>query len=214
MNYRVGIPGSRHARRLISLLVLIALLAAHVPIPTLAPGKDHSARFPCENRPCGCMSAEQCWSHCCCCTNAEKLAWARENGVTPPAFVVAAAENEAEPETPRSCCAQRATCCAEHDESGGSSCCESSKDSEPLVSEGRERDGDEMKFVIGIIAQHCQGLSSHWLSLPWMVADSEIPVEPSVLVVTMNVSQVRDVPDIADCPPTPPPRVEAISQSC
>ena len=34
------------------------------PLPSL-PGKDHSQRYTCENHPCGCRSAEDCWRHCC-----------------------------------------------------------------------------------------------------------------------------------------------------
>lgn len=45
-------------------------------------------RYPCENCACGCTSAEFCWDKCCCHTDAEKLRWANDNGVTPPGFLV------------------------------------------------------------------------------------------------------------------------------
>ncbi len=46
-------------------------------------------RFPCENCPCGCASADFCWDRCCCHSDAEKLSWAQRNNVIPPAFLVA-----------------------------------------------------------------------------------------------------------------------------
>lgn len=48
--------------------------------------KDSSQPFPCQNRPCGCKAATQCWTSCCCFSAAEKLAWAERNGVTPPIY--------------------------------------------------------------------------------------------------------------------------------
>lgn len=93
----------RHAtaelrRRLVvfSLLVSQVLTATGFPLPALAStnGKDTSRPFPCMDRACGCMSAEQCWRSCCCFSNREKLAWARANHVEPPDYVLQACEQE------------------------------------------------------------------------------------------------------------------------
>ena len=43
--------------------------------------KDRSRAFPCMDRPCGCGTAEQCFTSCCCNTPAQTLAWARAQGV-------------------------------------------------------------------------------------------------------------------------------------
>lgn len=44
--------------------------------------------YPCQHRPCGCMTAAQCWrGDCCCFTLEEKLAWAEANGIEPPQHV-------------------------------------------------------------------------------------------------------------------------------
>lgn len=208
MSLRLGIPGRHDTRRLVCLLVLASLLAAHVPIPlqVLPAGKDHSARFPCENRPCGCRSAEQCWRECCCHTNAEKLAWARENGVTPPDFVVAAAEKEEDASPARSCCSGRATCCSNHEGTEQTTCCDAHISP---CSEDRDDDEERTKYVIGIVAQHCQGLSSHWLGLPWMIPETEPAREHRTLNVPLFVSADCRLCEMADRPPTPPPRGEA-----
>ncbi len=41
-------------------------------------------RFPCEGGSCGCASAKECWSSCCCTTEVERLAWAIRNNIEPP----------------------------------------------------------------------------------------------------------------------------------
>ena len=45
--------------------------------------KDRSQPFPCMDKPCGCATAEQCFTSCCCHTPAETLAWARARGLEP-----------------------------------------------------------------------------------------------------------------------------------
>ena len=86
-------------RRLMSLLALLCLASMVLPLPIapvaqIDPGKDTSQPFPCQNRPCGCRSAEQCWKKCCCFTNSQKVAWAKANGVELPDYVLVAAKKE------------------------------------------------------------------------------------------------------------------------
>lgn len=72
------------------LLSVAFALTGFVGVPSAKPSACPSAeRFPCENCPCGCASAESCWDKCCCHNDGEKLAWADRNGVTPPEFLVA-----------------------------------------------------------------------------------------------------------------------------
>ena len=61
-------------------------------------GKDRSRPFPCMDKPCGCATAEQCFTRCCCNTPAETLAWARAHGVEPG--VIAALERRVGPAPP------------------------------------------------------------------------------------------------------------------
>lgn len=69
----------------------VATLAIPLPLPQ---AKDLSEPYPCMNCGCGCANAEMCWRECCCYTHAEKLAWARKNGVTPPSYVLALVERD------------------------------------------------------------------------------------------------------------------------
>lgn len=49
---------------------------------------SHEQRYPCEDHQCGCASATECWTSCCCHDDVERLAWAMANGVSPPEGVV------------------------------------------------------------------------------------------------------------------------------
>ncbi len=74
---------------------LVVALGIPIPAPELATGRKGGEPFPCINCPCGCRTADQCWRHCCCFTLSQRLAWAKDHGVTPPSDVVEAARDEA-----------------------------------------------------------------------------------------------------------------------
>lgn len=80
--------------RVTTWLVLVAyvLVVSGLPLPFGAArvdaaaekrlaAKDRSRPFPCMDKPCGCATAEQCFTRCCCNTPAETLAWARAHRV-------------------------------------------------------------------------------------------------------------------------------------
>lgn len=50
-------------------------------------GERNGERFICESDACGCASAHECWTSCCCHSLTERLAWAIREGVAPPADV-------------------------------------------------------------------------------------------------------------------------------
>jgi len=109
--FRIGCDDGAFRRSLcLTLLAVLTVGLVGLPIqfaPTHAPnGSAASAdrsgeRFPCEASACGCHSAERCWDRCCCHSDAEKLRWAADNSVTPPAFLV---RRVAESPAPRNCC--------------------------------------------------------------------------------------------------------------
>ena len=75
-------------------LVLVAALGLWPSRATLAhiAGQDteflpDAQRFPCESDGCGCQTPEHCWPSCCCHTRVQRLAWAIEHRVQPPATV-------------------------------------------------------------------------------------------------------------------------------
>jgi hypothetical protein len=177
-------------RDVMAVLTLVSHLAVTfgLPLPSLSSSKlkDGSRPFPCQNRPCGCLTADECWKgDCCCFTLEEKLAWAEANGIEPPEHVRPLVESrkgrQAKPKW-KSCCAESdsgseqsispsAACCA-HSQSTGSACCsqqshEATSNSEcPLcdrkpASNGREQKppaaGSGSWRIIGVFAQICRG---------------------------------------------------------
>ena len=81
-----------------SIVCWYALVASGLPLPvdafssSMAPSgmaseriasKDRTKPFPCMNKPCGCLSAKQCFQKCCCHTPAETLAWAEQHDLSP-----------------------------------------------------------------------------------------------------------------------------------
>ena len=106
-----------------------ALVASGLPLPWAAaprvdaaaatrPAKDRSRPFPCMDKPCGCATAEQCFTACCCHTRAETLAWARARGLEHAVREALARRADVRPVASRSggCCAavanDAAGCCA------------------------------------------------------------------------------------------------------
>lgn len=81
----------RHAtllRRCIGWLLLVVISVGLFGMPLPRQTVQKTGRFPCEDCPCGCSTAEYCWDKCCCHTDAEKLQWAADHGVDAPAFLV------------------------------------------------------------------------------------------------------------------------------
>ena len=164
-------------RRQHPILVVIALVAFVLGVTgwpiyrqVIGPnGKDLSQPFPCMYSQCGCRTAAQCWKSCCCKTMSQKLAWAKEQGVPAPAYVVAAAQREAAVPT---CCSQPKkvavkACCQAKD-----TCCESKQ---PAPTTGPD---SGWSFVLAVDAQKCQGLPQLWLQsgmvLPLVVTNTEV----------------------------------------
>lgn len=169
-----GLRSSRGAAfRLCAVAALVVYVIAATGVPLPVPGEKPSAggeRFPCEQSACGCMTAEQCWTKCCCRSLAGNLAWARDQGVRPPEFALTFARAQgldtshwdgpqkptekriliakAEVESPHGCCCCRAD----------QSC------PRPERSDNRRRDASDSRLVV-VEALACQGIAQAWLAL-------------------------------------------------
>jgi hypothetical protein len=169
------------SRRLVAVLTLVALVVGTtgIPLPTWA-GKDMSVAFPCMHRSCGCKNAAACWNSCCCNTNAQKLAWAKKNGVQAPAFVVSAAKSEADKSSSvaakKSCCSSTgkgrtvhtAVACqsSTRAKSTQKSCCSGRAHEQPTAT---------LNFVKLEDARRCQGQAELWLML-----SQALPAPPEI----------------------------------
>lgn len=207
-------------RRLTALVLLVMSVLMIFPIAmpvssrevdVESEGKDLSAPFPCQNRPCGCKSAKQCWKKCCCFTNAQKLAWAKAHRVQPPTFVVEAAKRE----TPRHTVAGQVSvekaqaCCT----ATGACHAGPAREKVSVSVPGQKRKSEsKSKFVIGVQALQCQGIDQS-------IFGQLVSVEPPAVSVFLfdNFDQGEVVPPLrcaplVPCdqePPTPPPRQAA-----
>lgn len=185
----------------------------------LQQAKNSSEPFPCMNCGCGCLNAEMCWRECCCYSTEEKLAWARENGVTPPAFLVVLANEEKHEHD-----ADRADCC-ENDEldaeelahlkpccrarilaqrQAAQQCHESDSCCDHLQHKSTQH---SVPGVLAFQALKCQGLSLTVSLLPPCV-----PFADELALDTLGVSTGRLVlfdqsyVGASDAPDVPPPR--------
>jgi hypothetical protein len=171
--------------------------------------KDHSTPFPCMDSPCGCKDAEQCWRHCCCHTLAERLAWARENGVTPPEFALAEARAQGidlhgvcDGDCDGDCHAGTKTCCC---------CCKSHDHDAEIASQASAAKSTNAKRkaasgVILLSALKCGGFAGDFVgvgvAVPPLANNWTFSLDPTGSVI----QQSAQLFDVAFPPPVPPPR--------
>jgi len=205
-------------RGVIAALTLVGHLFAVIGIPLPAvrssPVSSDSARYPCENRGCGCISAEECWKgDCCCFTLEEKLAWADERGIEPPEHVrpmVKARKNRS-----ASCCTRTAksNCCAKETEDSASAAdcpeCRRTKKSE----DDAESRSTSLVWIVGPIATKCHGLgAAPGVAFP----PATVPdcgcwaINPPHCIGTILVTSLNAISSEFS-PPTPPPKPERSS---
>ncbi|MEP0845287.1 MAG: hypothetical protein HRF50_00540 [Phycisphaerae bacterium] len=79
-------------RRAIGLVLAVIQFWGTVGVyPGYVQRAPTSLDFPCAGHACGCVSAEQCFSACCCFAPAVRLAWAREHAA-PTALIALIAQ--------------------------------------------------------------------------------------------------------------------------
>lgn len=210
MGKRLVRVAARGANPTLACLLILATLTGSVGFPMVAYApKDRSRPFPCQDHACGCRSAEECWKHCCCFTNREKLAWARKHGVTPPAFVAEAAENEAA-ESAHGCCGHRAGCHACAGKKTTQHCdgaCGKMGEAAPPRNKAANL---KSTLVLVDLARRCKGLARIWA-----LAATGLPprVDPGWSFDSRTVGRVVERPSfdpmIRLAPPVPPPKLPA-----
>ncbi|WP_168567067.1 hypothetical protein [Crateriforma spongiae] len=140
-------------------------------------GKPTDERYPCEDCPCGCASAEFCWDQCCCHTDEEKLDWADRNGVTPPAFLVqrvgrASPRLAVQRSTARQ--SENACCCCQNAGPVAAPAVTPQSDSDKPV--GGTTESCSPQVVLMWKAAKCRGLAAFWSMLAVaFVNDSDGP---------------------------------------
>ena len=179
------------------LLVVVASIFVHFgtvcgfPMPHHTPVKS-SAPFPCQHHRCGCVSPEQCWRDCCCMSMQEKLAWARDNNVTPPDYAL---------KKSRQRLAAGCQCCCSQ-----SSCKPSDSHRKSCEAEAGEQ--VEVEWIVGVHAQKCHGLSTEWVAAGAILPPPPTVTPPSFEPGLVELLTARPLlwRSISRAPDVPPPR--------
>jgi hypothetical protein len=192
-------------RTVTAVLLLVSVFVAFLPISIVTPlssnGKDHSTPFPCQDRPCGCRTAEQCKKKCCCFNTAQKLAWAKQNDVPASAVVdleLVVAKPVCEP-IPNS---TRKSCCSGHRVT------KASPKTLSRISKSTAKPRSRHKVVIGIVAQECQGLAQTLFGQAIFVIPQPAELKPfvesnGVRFISAGTLFLQRFIE----PPVPPPRL-------
>ena len=166
--------------------------------------KDRSRPFPCMDKPCGCATAEQCFSSCCCNSPAELLAWAEINGLDPATLLVLQRRVAATaPEAPAAAC-----CCSSAAEAA--SCCtttESASAHQPAPADDRDSAPTPSKVISLKAMLACGGVLAGWAAAVTSLPPPTAPrCEPCLQLVGM-LSITDEIGRSADrLSDTPPPR--------
>lgn len=167
--------------------------------------QDTSRLYPCLERPCGCVSYEECWAgDCCCFTMAEKLAWAAKHNVTPPASAVRyqAYKELAQPKECPHCIKDKKqkSCCSES-EVESESCCEQAPAKSVAV---------KVRWIVGYFSHKCKGQSIGGLGLLPVLLEPPLPYTVSGVYATSEwIDVLNHFPVARGTPPESPP-----PQSC
>ncbi len=207
-------------RRIIAWLAIVgySLVASGLPLPlgnmgadtTDSPaakrlaGKDRSNPFPCMDKPCGCATAEQCFSSCCCHTLAERLAWAKLHNVH--SAVLAALEHRVARDALTDGlvialpAAKKPSCCSSQSPARAS-CCSSQPAASSLPPSGPETPGSQepeasrSQTVTLRAMLACSGIAAQWFSM----AVSLPPPGVDVSITFHVVERLLLIDDIAEC---------------
>lgn len=156
--------------------------------PRLLAAKDRTRPFPCMDKPCGCATADQCFTSCCCHPPAERLAWARARGLE--ATVRSAIERAAAPRPQAASCCSAATGCR----------------APQAVQAEVARDVGRSRSVSLRAMLACAGIVQQWFAAgsslppPRVESPRSLPGPERIAVADVSIDSVVDVPDV------PPPR--------
>ncbi|MFM8893175.1 MAG: hypothetical protein ACKOTB_16435, partial [Planctomycetia bacterium] len=164
---------------------------------------------PCMDRPCGCATAEQCFTSCCCNTPAETLAWARSRGVE--VGVLMALERRVAAAAVPVPTVENDSCCT----TAASSCCRSGDDSraDEAASSGGKSGGKSGGGVATITPGHDAGTTATEEPRP---DDSEPSGQPRTVTLRAMLACGGIVAEwFAAGASLPPPKLEcAIASEC
>ena len=248
----VGTITSMHSdaplRRITTWLAILGytLVASGLPLPLagIAPAapesaiakrlaaKDRSRPFPCMDKACGCATAEQCFTSCCCNTPAEILVWAKAHRVEPAVLVALEQRANREPHAVAKAVSapKKPSCCSAAASRAEASCC-MSKDPAADVAAGAEICSDDQSLAaVSAVPEEAPSeeqspeqprartvvlramLACGGIVAEWCAAGAALPpprVEVSLVMRVVDACVAAD--EAGEClrvsPAVPPPRV-------
>jgi hypothetical protein len=225
MRSRRGLLSGFLGRAALVVLTLVGHLLAAVGFPLPAPcvnaAREADQPFPCQDHPCGCRTAEQCWQgDCCCFTLEEKVTWADARGIEPPPHVrplLQLRKQQVKPRpVPACCCSEPAEQHQEAARPATSSCCQEATQDRPAGSVNPVQEnspaatvqGAGVRWVIGIFAQKCRGQGCAGLFSLDVVLAVDLPSDwrPDDRVEKVPAGFPTQPPSISHGPAIPPPR--------
>lgn len=176
--------------------------ALNIPTPVVVQ-KDVEVSFPCQNRPCGCENAQQCWDACCCFSDAEKLAWAQANHVTPPDWfldriadqqLIAKLKGNSKPPSATPA-AKKTTCCC---------CCKQGEVNSPVNKQPRLP--SKKKIAVRTTIQQILGCQGRQEFLKKQIVCILVPADrPDAVPYRQTLPMISESgSSLAIAPPTPP----------
>jgi hypothetical protein len=213
-------------RRLCAGVTLIAYLAAALGLPLPAAARRAAdQQFPCQNHPCGCLTAEECWRHCCCFTPQERWAWAEEHHVQPPAYAERPSSQgwrtarlrdskERQPQRPAggSCCSKQ-TGCPTQATQPTKSChhCRPQPHPGQPADQSRCAAKGKLRWTLAVAALKCTGHATLWISTGAALPPSPPLVWRPFLEAGGWLSWRHDCrTDLSSKPLDPPPRMAGV----
>ncbi len=225
-----NLPTSRSARAVVvTLLACLIVCIVGLPVPpSVRKNASQEALFPCIDSPCGCSTAEQCWDHCCCYSDAQKIAWAKKHHVTPPAFVLArhaaasiAAARSSAGSASDSCCsvkkAKSSPSCRQAEgqacekivisDLGQRGCCGKNTEKSPKTEEPTAERTAGSRVVFWTALQRCRGIDLAWtlLHTGWIPLQQDQILIPEPLLIGFLLLEDSDSESIFYSPDPPVP---------
>lgn len=200
--YRLGVLG-------VGLAYLMTAL--EIPLPARIH-KVSTQPFPCQDHPCGCQTAEQCWSHCCCFTPEERWAWAKDREIEPPSYAekpveksiargwnnIKKRDRDNEDTAANTCCqakAQQSCCC------------------NPVTDSSSKKSSSDNRFRNSMVISvwRCQGYSTFWISAGAVLPIPPIKALPPIWSPPTSIALPDMKADrVPSTPLDPPPRLSVV----
>ena len=199
------------ARPSLAFAMLLCYLASTsgFPLPRLATRDSVGTPFPCQDHGCGCSSASQCWTDCCCFTMKQKLAWAQANDVEPPQHLLDIGAAKSARNVARSCCTGK----PQPEASTRAWCCESKQagSSSPMIASCQaggccSKPDEPIDWTLNVRSLPCRGLGSMFTALNIPLAPPPPRVEWSPQVFHENSAPLPGILYAGEVkPPQSPP---------